>query len=184
MPLRKDKQRLGHSKGGPVCRMLRMAESSAGPGGPGDSGAEGLPVVVWPQPDGGLLLQDMRSFGRATGPDLSLGLQSPPPAFLSSSHPPLRMPSMSLWDGAGPWGWLCSVHPVGRPLGASVSFTWSHHIVHGGWDGQLREATVGEHLRPGQVWEAQWKVTIFRTPEACCCIPGVSGDGKGMASIS
>lgn len=55
-----------------------MAASPAGPGGPGDWGAEGLPVVVWPC-DGGLLLQDMRSFGRATGPDLSLGLQSPPP---------------------------------------------------------------------------------------------------------
>ena len=48
----------------------------------------------------------------------------------------------------------------------------------------MREATVGMHLRPGQAWEAQWKVTIFRTPEACRCIPGVSGDGKGMAGIS
>ena len=37
---------------------------------------------------GGLLLQDMRSFGRATGPDLSLGLQSPPPAFLELQSPP------------------------------------------------------------------------------------------------
>ena len=47
MPLWKDKQRLGHSKGGPVCRMGRMAESPAGPRGPGDWGVEGLPVVVW-----------------------------------------------------------------------------------------------------------------------------------------
>ena len=31
----------------------------------------------------------------------------------------------------------------------------------------MREATVGKHLHPGQVWEAQWKVLIFRTPEAC-----------------
>ena len=43
---------------------------------------------------------------------------------------------------------------------------------------------MGEHLHPGQVWEAQWKVMIFRTLEACCCIPGISGDGKGMADIS
>ena len=103
MPLREDKQRLGHSKGGPVCRMLRMAASPAGPGGPGDWGAEGLPVVVWPC-DGGLLLQDMRSFGRATGPNLSLGLQSPPPAFLEFQSPPPPIPGMSLWDSAGPWG--------------------------------------------------------------------------------
>ena len=90
-----------------------MAASPAGPGGPGDWGAEGLPVVVWPC-DGGLLLQDMRSFGRATGPDLSLGLQSPPPPTHAQHVSlgrcwPMGVILLHPSSGAPPWH-LCLIH--------------------------------------------------------------------------
>ena len=69
--------------------MERQAEAWAQQGRSclqdGEDGQEAQGIGVWRvcwlwsgRVMGGLLLQDMRSFGRATWPDLSLGLQSPP----------------------------------------------------------------------------------------------------------
>lgn len=133
--------------------MERQAEAWAQQGRSclqdGEDGQEAQGIGVWRvcwlwsgRVMGGLLLQDMRSFGRATWPDLSLGLQSPPTP--STCPACLFGPVLPHGGGSAPsiqWGppWLlCLIH-----------LESSHGAWQVGWTGERSHSGHAPSSRSG-----------------------------------